>query len=90
MNQLLLEMTATAVLMMSKRINKMAAELDRLNAASAGIAAGVAAVAARVDELLDMVRNQPPAGVDPAAVDAAAAALEADMQNLANIAAKPV
>lgn len=90
MNALLLEMTATAVLMMSKRMNDMAAELDRLNAATAGITAGVAEVSARVDALLDMVRNIPPAGVDPVAVDAAAAALEAEMQNLANIAAKQV
>lgn len=90
MNQLLLEMTATAVLMMSKRMNDMAAELDRLNAATAGISAGVAAVAAKVAELVALVQAIPPAGVDAAAVDAAAAALEVEMQNLANLSATTV
>jgi hypothetical protein len=87
MNEHLLRMTALAVLQMEKI---MAAELDRLNAAVAANDAAVAAVSAKVAELVDMIRNAPPSGIDPAAVDAAAAAIEAAAQSLTNVSATQV
>lgn len=75
---------ALALLQMEKI---MSAELDRLNAAVVANDNAVAAVTAKVAELVALIQAAPPAGVDPVAVNAAAAQLEAAVQNLTNVAA---
>jgi hypothetical protein len=81
MDKLLLQMTATTVILLEKQ---MAAELDRLNGAVAAINDQVAQVATKVTQLIDLIRNAPPGGIDPLMVNDAAAQLESAVASLQN------